>query len=90
MDAAYTHYYEDWFCGGNAINLDYRISLGNMPPGWDDEISSMEVNTTCTATRLYEDENFEGDYFEGPAGSTYEVLFFQGWNDRASSALHIN
>jgi len=89
IDPIYTHYFEDWFCGGAVISCHYQVSLANMPPGWDNEISSLEVATSCYSTRLYDYVNFGGDYFEALAGTTYSVLWFQGWNDRASSTLHI-
>ncbi len=88
IDPVYSHYYYDWYCGGSVINLHYQISLSNLPSEWDNQISSMEVNTSCYATRLYDYIDFGGDYFEALAGTTYSVLFFQGWNDRASSILH--
>lgn len=88
IDPIYSYYYYNWYCGGDYITLEYRISLANLPPNWDNQISSLEVNTSCNATRLYDYTNFTGDYFEALAGTTYSVLFFQGWNDRASSILH--
>jgi len=88
IDNIYSHYYWDWYCGGSVISLDYRYSLANLAFGWDNAISSLEVARSCNATRLYDYANFGGDYFEALAGTTYNVLLFQGWNDRASSILH--
>jgi hypothetical protein len=88
IDPTYSYYYYNWYCGGDYITLHYQINLANLPPNWDNQISSLEVNTSCYATRLYDYINFGGDYFEALAGTTYSVLFFQGWNDRASSILH--
>ncbi len=88
IDTIYSHYYWDWYCGGSVICLDYRYGLANLPFGWDNAISSLEVATSCQATRLYDDADFGGDYFEALAGTTYNVLLFQGWNDRTSSIFH--
>jgi hypothetical protein len=88
VDSQYTHYYADWYLNGSAINCYYQVSLAALPQGWDNVISSLEVNTSCYATRLYDYADFGGDYFESLAGTTYNVLWTYGWNDRASSTLH--
>jgi len=84
----YSHFYYDWFYGEPVINLDYRVSLANLPPGWDNNISSEQISILGTACRLYDYVDFGGDYFEQPAGSSYAALWLAGWNDRASSILH--
>jgi hypothetical protein len=53
--------------------------------GYDDTISSVQVNTAAFLAYLYDYANYRGDYFVMLSGSSHYLLALEGWNDRASS-----
>ena len=88
-DEIYSNYYEEWWYGGKEMTLHYAWSIAEIPPEWNDVISSIQITTYC-ACRLYEHSWFGGDYYEATAGTSDPWLFWSGWNDRVSSILHLN
>jgi hypothetical protein len=64
--------------GAGVPTLDYM----------DDEISSMDISVYATnGCTLFEDLNYQGNYFPANCGEYYPNLGWHGWNDRASSLI---
>jgi hypothetical protein len=62
-------------------NSDVDYSLGSMPSGWNDRVSSFKSYGLC-ATRIWENTNFGGASYGFTVNSTYVG---DAMNDRASS-----
>jgi len=84
-----SHFYRDAFLAGDKLDLIYYASLSVMTSTWNNQISSLQTSSSCLYCRLYDYEYFQGDYHEVQSSTTELWLFYYGWNDRASSILHI-
>lgn len=76
-------YVDVFYVGGEPLivspgtELDYLGTFNNV-------ISSAKICDSRGVT-LYDYENYGGSSFYMPPGSSWTMLTFQGWNDRASS-----
>jgi hypothetical protein len=84
-----SHFYLDAFCAGDKLDVAYTEDYIALSSLWDNLLSSMQVSTECTYCRIYDYENFQGDFHQTSAGDTEQWLNYYGWNDRASSILHV-
>lgn len=80
------YYMDMWYTGNNfellpGYGFPYLSDLG-----FDNAVSSVKATPSASWTYIYDYTNFQGDYFAMAGGTNYGMLFFQGWNDRASSA----
>lgn len=86
----WTNFYEHWWYGGAVFGSAPGVGWPDLrvaPAGWNDRISSVQVATEASWATLYEDVNFGGAQFWMQSGSNYPVLWWHGWNDRASSVI---
>jgi hypothetical protein len=87
LDSGASIFYMDmWYVGES-----FGIYPGNGYPylyqlGYDNAVSSVKATSSASWTYLYDYTNFQGDVFTMAGGTNYSMLYFQGWNDRASSA----
>jgi hypothetical protein len=84
-----SHFYLDAFLAGDKLDVAYTVDYSSLSSLWNNLISSLEVSTECTYCRIYEYANFQGDYHQTSGGDTEQWLDYYGWNDRASSILHV-
>ena len=79
-------FYEDWWYGGDYFGLAPGYGLPYLYQiGFDDMISSVQVNSAASWAYLFDYVNYGGDYFAMEGGTNWPVLSLYGWNDRASS-----
>jgi len=81
-------FYYDALLQGVKLECRYDCPLRVMPSGWNNVISSMEV-TTESYCCLWDDPDYEGDSRVFAPGAVEQWLTYYGWNDRASSILHV-
>jgi hypothetical protein len=82
-------FYKDWYYGGDNVFCSPGVGFATLGP-LDNAISSFTANSAASKIRLYENTYLQGDYFERPGGDSISVLYFFGWNDRASSVFAYN
>lgn len=85
-----SHFYVDALYAGGKLDLVYYASFSYLSSAWDNVISSMQISGSCIYCRLYDYPSFQGDYHQASAGAGQPWLTWFGWNDRASSILHVN
>lgn len=86
----WTNFYKHWWYGGAVFGSAPGVGWPDLrvaPAGWNDRISSVQVATEASGATLYEHVNFGGAQFWMQSGSNYPVLWWHGWNDRASSVI---
>ena len=81
-DAGYT---EDFLAVPPGYPQGYVPDLGTILIDMDNMISSLIVSSSASTMRLWEDTNYQGDYFQRYGGSIEPSLSLYGWNDKASS-----
>ena len=79
-------YWNIWYSGESfglapGYGFPYLSDLG-----FDNAVSSVRATPTAAWTYIFDDTGYQGDSFAMAGGSNYSMLYFQGWNDRASSA----
>jgi hypothetical protein len=78
----YANFWEDMGYEGWCLSVSSGVYIEDLGPK-DNQISSAGVDSGITAAVLFEDEDYEGDYFYIPGGTNYYLLMT--FNDMTSS-----
>jgi hypothetical protein len=78
----YASFWEDMGYEGWCLSVSPGVYIEDLGSK-NDQISSARVDAGITAAVLFEDEDYEGDYFYIPGGTNYYLLV--AFNDMASS-----
>ncbi|ADJ26836.1 conserved hypothetical protein [Dehalogenimonas lykanthroporepellens BL-DC-9] len=80
-----SEFFVDMWYRGAKLPIEPGMQVGDLG-GFENAFSSAKI-CDQVGVYIYEYADFGGSYFYMPPGSTWSMLTFQGWNDRASSII---